>query len=134
MKFKDFAKQRAAETKANRIVKVDVPGWDIPIYVKKMTAKEKDSWIISQQLVVGAHRQVDGKPVDVDKNYKLFMENNRARYLNQVLCEENGDSIGDDELAEIIGDLPDEEVDILYQAALEVNNANKKSIENVEKN
>jgi len=71
-----------------------------------------------------------------EKMFELYSENERARYLAYVLCDENRKPLcsSSAEAAEIIGQLDSESVEYLYSAALLVNNIANKSAKELEKN
>ena len=68
-----------------KVVKVDLGGGDF-VYVKQMTAKERDRFEAS---IIQAVQDSKGNIID----YKRNLEDFRAKLAVQSICDENGDLI-----------------------------------------
>jgi len=103
-------------------VAVDVPEWNGTIYVRHLSAAERDEFE-SGNVTVGP----DGKP-------SVDMTNYRARLVCLAACDEKGRRLFVDDDADEIGRQEAGPVDRVFEAAQRVNGMGTKATEEIRKN
>lgn len=98
---------------------VDVPEWGGPVYVREMTAAERDAF--EAEIL---DRKSDGE-VEVD------LQNIRARLLVRVLCDEDGDRLFDDADIEPLSRKSGAVMGRLFQVAQKLNGLTAQDIEEI---
>jgi hypothetical protein len=89
-------------------VRVEVPTLDGAVYVRMLTAAEKD------RFEAASVRYVDGKA-------EACLENVRARLVGLCACNEGGGRLFTDDDVDSLGDLPASLIDPIFEAAQKVN-------------
>lgn len=87
-----------------QIERVEIPGLDAPIFLRALSAKERDSFEASCMAGRG-------------KSRNLNMENVRARLLVRSICDEQGTRLFADHDAEALGGVPAAVIDRLFNRA-----------------
>lgn len=101
--------------------------------IKKMTAIERDQWEVKQTKRIGAHTRRGPKLSD-DERFERYQFNIRARYLAEVIVDENRNRIFTDQEADRLGEISADIVVKIYDFAMEVNGFTESDMEEIEKN
>jgi len=101
---------------ATKIERVDVPGLDAPIFVRGLSARERDAFEASCMAGRGKARG-------------LNMDNVRARLLVRAICSETGERIFADHEAEALGNVPASIVDRLFTLAQQLSGLSPSDVE-----
>ena len=106
----------------NKPVAVPVKDWGGDVYVRSMSAVERDAYEADQ-----AARNKDG-------GEKAGMHNFRARLVVRVACDEQGNRLFNDDDAAALGEKSSGPVALIFDAAAKLNGLTPKDVEELEKN
>ncbi len=98
-------RERIAATRSGiRTKQVDVPGWDFPVWIRKLTAADAEEW----------HAHVSNPETERASRRKL---------LELCLCDEDGAAIYDQASSGMdeLGTIANEDLRYLFEQALEFN-------------
>jgi hypothetical protein len=101
---------------ATKVERVDIAGLDAPIYVRGLSARERDAFEASCMAGRGKARG-------------LNMENVRARLLVRAICTETGERLFGDHDAEALGNVPAAVVDRLFTLAQQLSGLSPTDVE-----
>ncbi len=100
---------------------VEVPQWGGTVYVRCMTAAERDLW--------------DAELLDSNRDDKTeFLRNMRARLCVRVLVDEKGIRLFDDDDAEALGQKSSSAVDAIFDVAQKLNGLSDEKMEDLKGN
>lgn len=116
MSIKDKALARRGQ---RQLQKVEMPDWGEPVYIKGMSAAEKDDFEAAQ--------------VSLNAKGKA-LHNFRARLVVATACDEQGNRVFSDEDVDALGELPAKDVAKLFDVATKLNGMSKEDVEDLEKN
>jgi len=91
------------------------------VYVRRMTADERDEWEVGQYLV-------NGKDVSVNRRQL------RARLILRCICDEHGARLLADTDLAAVGAMDSDEADLLYEVAQRLNRLRAEDVDDLEKN
>ncbi|KKN42011.1 hypothetical protein LCGC14_0717710 [marine sediment metagenome] len=109
-------REQILQTKDLPSVKVDVPGWDLPVWVRTMTGEERDAFESQIVAIKGKKRIVNTR-------------NFRARLVVLTVVDEEGNRVFKDEDIEVVGRKSSKSLDAIVDAARELNGMGDKDIE-----
>jgi hypothetical protein len=105
-----------------KLEKVNVPDWSMDVWVKGLTAAEKDAYELS-----GLELQEDG-------SFKQVMKNMRAKLVVQTSCDEKKNRIFKDDDIGTLGRKSGNAVGVLFDVAQRLSGLGKYALEDALKN
>ena len=101
-----------------KIKKVEVPEWGTPVFMRTMTAGERDAWELAW----------------LDKQGKGGVANFRSVFLVKCLCDENGTRLFADNEVEQLAAHDSKVVNRLFEIAREQNGLTSDQVDELAKN
>lgn len=127
------SKQQVLASKKLRLEKVPTPGWASPdqsepcwVYVKEMTARERDAWEVSVS--------AKGDGLDDDAAKEARMVNFSASLCAATICDESGKLLFSAADVEALGEIGSSDLKRCYRAATKLNGMDDKELAELEKN
>ncbi len=111
---------RIVELSGPRVEKVFVKAWGDCVYVRAITAAERDRF--------------EGESFDQGKTNADRISNVRARLCVLAMCDEAGNRVLTDADAEALGKAPAAAIDPIYEKAQELAGIGDSAVDNAEKN
>ncbi len=102
-------------------VPVEVAEWGGTVYIRELTAGEMDAW---EQYCVDLRQ----------RRLKDAIPNLRAHLLVRCICDEHGNRLFEDGDAAALGGKSSTALQVLFDAAVELNKMSAEAVEAVEKN
>ena len=111
-------KNAILSSKTKRIQKVDVPEWGTPVFMRTMTAGERDAWELAW----------------LDKQGKGGVANFRSVFLVKCLCDEDGTRLFSDGEVEQLAAQDSRVINRLFEIAREQNGLTTEQVDELAKN
>ena len=111
-------KNAILSSKTKRIQKVDVPEWGTPVFMRTMTAGERDAWELAW----------------LDKQGKGGVANFRSVFLVKCLCDEDGARLFSDGEVEQLAAQDSKVINRLFEIAREQNGLTTEQVDELAKN
>ncbi|MGA0081795.1 MAG: hypothetical protein ACO3IT_08515 [Ilumatobacteraceae bacterium] len=111
-------KNAILSSKTKRIQKVDVPEWGTPVFMRTMTAGERDAWELAW----------------LDKQGKGGVANFRSVFLVKCLCDEDGTRLFSDGEVEQLAAQDSKVINRLFEIAREQNGLTTEQVDELAKN
>lgn len=106
-----------------QIEPVEIPEWNLTIWVRELTVDERDQMIASQ-----ASFDNQGEMQDFDPRGIV------ALLFTLTACDENGDRLFNDDETSIVADLPVGGVDRVFEVAQRINRLRKSDVDEAVEN
>ena len=113
-----LSREQILSNKAKRVEKIAVPEWGGDVFIREISAAERDAY----------------EAAALDKKGNVQLVNVRARLVALTLCDEAGVRMFTDLDHKLIADMPAAGVDRVFAAASKLNAFSKEDIEELEKN
>ena len=110
-------REQILETNDLPLEAVEVPEWKTTVYMRGMTAIERDHWELSIYEAKG-----------------IKMENIRARLVVLTICDENGNRLFNDDEVEKLGKKNAKVINRLFEIAQRLSGIGSKDVEELGKN
>ena len=113
----DLTRDMILKAEDAKLERVEVPEWGGAVYVRTMTAADRDVW----ELQTGEHRQAMVDEHGEDAPAHVLMQNLRARYVVFCACDASGAPLFTADDVEALGAKASGPVSRIFQVAKDLN-------------
>ncbi len=109
--------------------KVNVPEWDMDLWVKTMTGSQRDAWEAAEVKGAGGTKAIKANGID-----EAAYVGSRARLLVLTVCDESGALVFKRDQVDQLSEKSAGALSKLFNVAVRLNHISEDDIEDLEKN